>query len=369
MSAPRLHVRLDRIRHNASTLVGRLARHGIDVTGVTKATLGSPEVATAMLEAGVTRLGDSRIENIERLRGAGIEAPITLIRSPMPSQAARVVASADTSLNSDIQVIGALNNAAGSIGRCHGVVLMVELGDLREGLLPESVLDAARCTAELPNVRLVGLGANLACQSGTLPSDSNMVVLSDLASAVGPASGHHLVSGGNSASIEWALTGATGRVNDLRLGESILLGCEPSQRQPIVGLHLDAFTLTAEVIESSVKPTRPWGEQGETAFGPTVGACAVESPDAPQVIVALGRQDVDMDGIVAPRGTTIRGASSDHMVLEVTGGEVPPVGSDLSFPVVGYAALLRAMTSPFVGRAFLDLDGCHSWPSRPRHRR
>ncbi|MHB1137965.1 MAG: alanine/ornithine racemase family PLP-dependent enzyme [Microthrixaceae bacterium] len=355
MSPPRLDIRLDRLHHNARTLVDRLATRGVAVTGVTKATLGSPEVAATLLAAGVAGLGDSRIENVERLRGGGIDATVTLLRSPMSSQAARVVGAADVSLNADLGVVGALDAAARAIGRRHGVVLMVELGDLREGLMPADVVAAARWTVGLDNVRLVGLGANLACQSGVRPDARNMAVLSDLATAIDPSgAGRHLVSGGNSASIEWALGGATGRVNDLRLGESILLGREPSRRRPIDGLHLDATSLSAEVIEASRKPSRPWGDLGETAFGAGPARAATGARGGVQVIVALGRQDVDPDGLVAPPGTVIRGSSSDHLVLEMAGGRPPAVGTELVFGVVGYAALLRAMTSPFVERRFLD---------------
>ena len=80
MSAPRLEIDLDKITHNARTLVERLANRGIAVTGVTKATLGSVEIANALLQAGVSALGDSRIENIEALRLARVVAPMTLIR-------------------------------------------------------------------------------------------------------------------------------------------------------------------------------------------------------------------------------------------------------------------------------------------------
>ena len=353
MTAPRLDIRLDRIQHNARTLVDRLGHRGVAVTGVTKATLGSPQVASALLAAGVAGLGESRIENIERLRRAGIRAHLTLIRSPMSSQAARVVAAADVSLNSDLGVVRALDAAARAIGRQHGIVVMVELGDLREGLMPRSVVAAARSIEGLANVRLVGLGANLACQSGVQPDDANMAVLSDLATTIDPDRGRHLlVSGGNSASIDWALTGALGRVNDLRLGEAILLGREPSHRQPIDGLHLDAVSLSAEVIECTLKPSRPWGSVGETAFGAAPTRHRAAAPDAARVIVAMGRQDVDPDGLVAPAGTVVRGASSDHLVLQVAGSTAPAVGTELAFGVVGYAALLRAMTSPFVERRF-----------------
>ena len=43
-----------------------------------------------------------------------------------------------------------------------------------------------------------------------------------------------VVSGGNSANLDWALaTDDVGRINELRLGESILLGTEPLHRHPI----------------------------------------------------------------------------------------------------------------------------------------
>jgi predicted amino acid racemase len=67
MTAPRLDINLDKIGHNARTLVERLGKRGISVTGVTKASLGNAEIAATLLEAGVKRLADSRIENIEAL--------------------------------------------------------------------------------------------------------------------------------------------------------------------------------------------------------------------------------------------------------------------------------------------------------------
>src|SRR6187401_2741246 len=112
MSAPRVEVDLDKVGHNARTLVDRLGRRGVSVTGVTKATLGSPEVARTLVDAGVARLGDSRVENLERLRRAGVDAAMTLIRSPMPSQVDRVVAAADTSCNTEVVLLRALDAAA-----------------------------------------------------------------------------------------------------------------------------------------------------------------------------------------------------------------------------------------------------------------
>lgn len=352
MSAPRLEVRLDRVRHNATTLVRRLGERGIAVAGVTKATLGAPEVAAELLAAGVSSIGESRVENAEALRRAGITAPVLLIRSPMCSQVARVVATVDSSLNSELAVIAALSAEAVAQGRRHGVVLMVELGDLREGILPDDLESAAAATMALPGVELRGIGTNLACQSGVVPDERNMAELTALATSLEDRLGCQLeiVSGGNSANLGWALSGAdVGRVNHLRIGEAILLGCDPLDRSPIEGLHTDAFTLVAEVIESKAKPSKAWGSLGEGAFGRQ--PAAVDRGITTRVLLALGRQDVDPGNLDPPHGMVVVGASSDHLVLEIDGAAVPAVGDELPFGL-GYRALLAAMTSPFVTRAY-----------------
>jgi len=346
---PRLEIDLDKIHHNARTLVERLAKSGISVTGVTKATLGSPEIAGALLRAGVSSLGDSRIENIEALRRARVPATMTLIRSPMPSQVDRIVAHADVSFNTELDVIAQLSSAARAAKRTHGIVLMVELGDLREGIMPGDLENTVRETLRFPNISLEGIGTNLACQNGVSPDASNMAELSALADSIDATFGLVLgiVSGGNSGNLQWALSGAdTGRINDLRLGESLLLGRETLHRQPIGGLHTDAITLIAEVIESKVKPSQPWGEIAQTAFGEKPPA--TDRGNITQTILAIGRQDTDPDGLHPPDGIEILGASSDHLITDSSRAAIS-VGAEVTFQV-NYSALVRAMTSPFVAK-------------------
>jgi predicted amino acid racemase len=347
MSAPRLEIDLDKIFHNARTLVDRLGARGISVTGVTKAALGSPDIAATLLRAGVSALGDSRIENIKAMRSAGISAPMTLIRSPMLSQVDEVVRNADLSLNSELDVIRELSLSGQRAGRTHEIMLMVELGDLREGIMPEDLLEVVRETLSLPNIVFRGIGTNLACRSGVSPDASNMAELSALALSIESnlSTAVAIVSGGNSANLAWALSGAaTGRINDLRLGESILLGCETLHRKPIEGLYTDAMTLVAEVIESKSKPTQPRGVLAQTAFGEAPGA--LDRGSISQIILAIGIQDTDPDGLLAPQGVEILAASSDHLIAESLQGHVA-VGDEMAFQL-NYSALLRAMTSPFV---------------------
>ncbi len=347
MSAPRLEIDLDKIFHNARTLVERLADCGISVTGVTKAALGSPDIAATLLRAGVSGLGDSRIENIETMRSAGVSAPFTLIRSPMLSQTDEVVRNAGVSLNTEIDVIRELSRAGQRAGRVHGIVLMVELGDLREGIMPEDLPKVVGETLCLPNLVFKGIGCNLACRSGVSPDAENMAELSALAVAIETEFGAtvEVVSGGNSANLAWALSGAdTGRINDLRLGESVLLGRETLHREPIDGLHTDAIALVAEVIESKSKPTQPRGEIAQTAFGET--PTAIDRGSISQVILAIGIQDTDPDGLSPPHGIEILAASSDHLIVESRDARVA-IGAEMKFQL-NYSALVRAMTSPFV---------------------
>jgi len=352
MFCPRIEIDLEKIRHNAHRLVELLAKRGISVMGVTKAVLGSPEIARILLQAGVTSLGDSRIENIERMRRAGVDATMALVRSPMLSQASLVVTHADISFNSELDVISKLSSEAQKSGRNHGVVLMVELGDLREGIMPGDLEDVVRQTLRFPNIALRGIGTNLACRSGVSPDEKNMGELSALADSIEARFGLTLeiVSGGNSGNLQWALSGADpGRVNHLRLGEALLLGREPLYRTPVEGLHTDAIMLVAEIIESKVKPSKPWGEIAQSSFGKQ--PLPLDRGPILQTIAAIGRQDIDPSGLTPPAGIEICGASSDHLILETgkleTGTRHYSVGDEISFNV-NYSALLRAMTSPFV---------------------
>lgn len=364
MIAPRLEIDLDKIQHNACALVERLADRHISVTGVTKATLGAPEIARALLRAGVNDLGDSRIENIEAMRDARVPASMTLIRSPMLSQANRVVRHADVSFNTELDVISKLSFEARKAGRMHGVVLMVELGDLREGIMPNDLINTVRETLRLPNIALSGVGTNLACRSGVSPDARNMSELSALADSIEATFGLTLdiVSGGNSANLDWALSSTdVGRINNLRLGESILLGREPLHRQPIDGLYTDAITLIAEVIESKMKPSQPTGTIGQTAFGNTPPIA--DQGQISQAILAIGRQDTDPSGLVAPPGVEILGGSSDHLIV----ASAHSVGTEITFQL-DYSALLRAMTSPFISTVFnrhsapLPVSAAHACP-------
>ncbi len=345
--APRLEVDLGKIAHNARSLVAQLQARGMSVTGITKATLGSPAIAEVMRRAGVRGIGDSRIGNIRRMVNARVNSTFLLTRSPSLSEVDEVVNYADISFNSELGMIARLSTAARQAERHHGVILMVEMGDLREGLMPRDLAEAARLVIDSPHLFLRGIGCNLACYGGIAPDAENMAALSALANELEAAVGMSLdtISGGNSANLDWALGSRRhGRINNLRLGESILLGRETLQRHSLPGLHTDAFRLVAEVIESKPKPGRPWGQVAQSAFGnvPVAG----DEGEMHRAILALGRQDCDPEGLTPPPGIRILGASSDHLIVESLNGPLA-LGSEHVF-LPDYSALLRATSSPSV---------------------
>ncbi len=345
MIAPRIEVDLAKIRHNTRYLVDRLTSRGISVTAVTKAVCGHPGIAQAMLGGGAVELGESRLRNVERLRQAGITAPIALIRTPMASQADQVVLCCDTSYNTEIEVIARLGAAARRNGSVHNIVLMVEMGDMRDGILPENLQGVAAQVRAMPGVALTGIGANYACLGGAVPDAAGMAGFSALARKTAAACGPCMdtVSGGNSANLPWALgPGPKGIINNLRLGEAILLGVEPVSGQQIDGLHTDAFTLIAEVIEAKVKtaPTAiSLAKPGPPAMRP-----APDQVQPVRSIIAIGKQDTDISGLALPEGITGLGATSDHMVVQATAARLH-VGGEVKF-LMNYSALMRAMAAP-----------------------
>ena len=354
MATPRLEVDLVKIHHNARCLVKRLALQGIALTGVTKVALGSSEIARTMLAAGVHSIGDSRIENIEKMRQAGINATFMLLRTPLMSQIDRVVAHADISLNSELEVIEKLSEVAQKQNKSHRIVLMVELGDLREGMAPDEMAAAVRRSIDLPNIVIAGIGTNLACFGGVKPNLEKMKQLSDLAHSLEQEFriSLELVSGGNSANFDWLRhCSSPGKVNHLRIGEAIILGCETLQRKPIEGLHTDATTLVAEVIESKVKPSVPAGEICQNAFG--TKPVFEDRGMIHHAILGRGRQDVLVSGLVPlTNDVVILGSSSDHIIVESRRGRLS-IGEQLRFHL-DYGALLAAMTSPYDEKVFLQ---------------
>ncbi|MFW8636089.1 alanine/ornithine racemase family PLP-dependent enzyme [Cribrihabitans pelagius] len=354
MTAPRIKIDLHKIRDNTRCLVERLKPRGISVTGVTKGVCGHPGVARAMLEGGAIGLADARLANVRRMRKAGLTCPILMIRTPMLSQVGQIVETCEASCNTDTSVIAKLAAAALRRGMRHEIILMVEMGDGREGIMPEDLTDAALLVTRTPGVLLKGIGANFACLGDAAPTSGMMAALSSLADDIEQVCGPfaEVVSGGSSANLPWAFDGApAGRINNLRIGEAILLGTDPVSGHPISGLHTDAFTMLAEVIETKIK-SKPVPLK---LSDPALSALSLVPGNhwTTRSILAIGLQDTDPAGLTFPAAVTFAGATSDHIVVETTNCPLR-IGSEMSLQM-NYSALVRTMAAPDVSKV-LHID-------------
>lgn len=357
MRYPRLKIDLDKLRDNAVRLLSACREEGItSCMAVTKVLAGNLPVARLLAETGFSHLADSRIENLIRYRNLSL--PKVLLRLPMISEADRVVRYADVSLNSEPATLGALDAAAAQQGKIHGVLLMFDLGDLREGLFFQNeYLSVVERLLGMTHLRLEGIGTNLTCYGGILPEEKNLGTLLEIRDRIESAFSLRLplISGGNSSSL-YLFEGhrIPKGINCLRIGEALFLGRETAFGHAIPGMNPDVFVLEAELIECREKPSFPIGTMGMNSFG-----------DRPRIedrglmrrgILALGRQDAEAaDLFPLDPGVRIVGASSDHLIVDL--GTVPAkVGDVLRFGV-DYPGLLRLMTSAYVRKVCTGKSG------------
>ncbi|MDO5082744.1 MAG: alanine/ornithine racemase family PLP-dependent enzyme [Arachnia propionica] len=347
---PRLEVFIDRLAHNARHVVGQCAAQGVQVAAVTKVMQAHPALLTAFADSGAAMIADSRIENLKRVTAAGLGLPTMLLRTPTPHLAPEAVRWADCSLVSSLPAAAALSRAAEASGLRHQVVVMVDLGDLREGVWPERAVAVVTEISRLPHLEVAGLGANLACYGGVIPTREKMEQLIGIRDQCREATGLPLdvISGGNSANLPLVASGELpAQITQLRIGEAIILGRNVLDRSLWPGTRHDTVELVAGVIEVERKPSVPVGRIGQDAFGNTPEF--VDHGWRLRAICDIGRQDADPAALTpVDQGIRVLGASSDHLILDVTdAGSRVQVGDEVRFRP-DYGGLLALSTSPHV---------------------
>lgn len=358
MSYPKLEVDLRKITANTKSIVNLAHNEEIDIMGVTKSVCADIRVAEAMLAGGVKGLADSRVKNLKYLREnlTLTDIPLMLLRIPMLSEVNRVVRYADISLNSELKVIKALDKAAVKMEDKHQIILMVDVGDRREGIMPENVVNIAAEILSLDNIELVGLGTNLTCFCGVLPSDNNMQLLINLKNEINDKFNVDIqeISGGNSSSLpRLRETGLPTEITQLRVGETILLGNNVINSSPYPDTYQDTFLLAVEVIELKEKPVQPEGVRGQNAFGERkeITKTGVKR----RVILGIGRQDIELEGLTPlARGIEIEEASSDHLIMDATNYEdTIEIGDVFKFKL-DYGGVLKSSTSQYVDITYIS---------------
>ncbi len=352
----RLNINLDALRHNLEIVGGWMSGFGASWTLVTKMLCGHEETLRALHGIGIHAVADSRVENLAVVRAALPEAETWYLRPAHLSQAQTIVSLADTSLASEIASIEALDRAAQAAGLTHDVIIMIELGDLREGILPGTLLQFYRHVFRLPNIQVAGIGANLGCLAGAVPSVEQFMQLAmyrellELKFKVKIP----LISAGSSAVLPLVLDGTLPRaINHFRIGEAVFLGTDLIHGDTLDGLRDDVFTLHAEVTELKEKSLVPLVETGDaTPFEETEEETHEPGQRGYRALVNLGHLDTDVGGLrpLDPKHH-IAGASSDIMVVNI-GGDPRGlrVGGNIAFRP-SYGALARLMLSPYVTKA------------------
>lgn len=357
---PRLVIDLDKLRHNIDEINARCQDNGVEIAGVVKGCTGLIECAEQFDNAGCRFIASSRLEQLEPLKARGIKTPLMMIRIPMISEAADVVRLTDISLNSEIEVLKELDKQAQLQNKKHKVILMIDLGDLREGFWDRQELMNAALMVEndLDNLELAGVGTNLGCYGAIEPTPEKLQELIDCAEAIEEKIGRKLefISGGATSTLPRVFEeNLPSRINLLRLGEGILLA---KDLQDLWGydmsyMHRDVFTLQTEVIEVKNKPTYPVGEIMFDAFGnkPTYEDRGIRK----RALVALGKVDYAFPEELIPReeGITVVGASSDHTILDVEDAKRDiKVGDIIEFDLC-YATMVYITNSDNIEKVYI----------------
>lgn len=348
---PKLIIRTNKLLHNMRTLVKAAHAQGVQIALVSKVMCAHPSVIDCINQSGCDMLADSRVEN---LCAAKTQLSKLMLRIGMPEDAERIVCASDISLESEPETILALEAAAAKQNITHRVILMIDLGDLREGIFfrdRDAILKAAQTVKDCPHLELHGTGTNLTCYGSVLPDEQNLGELIEITQWLRATLSLpiHVISGGNSTSLKLLLDGTLPKeINHLRLGESVMCGVIPGTYTPISGCFQDVFQLDATLVECKTKPSYPIGTLSRNAFGETVSY--EDKGMMLRGIAAIGRQDARIDGLT-PLDPQIEiiGASSDHLLLDLTNASQYRVGDTVSFGL-DYGALLSASTSPYVAK-------------------
>ena len=371
---PRLVIDIKKLEDNVKTLAAITKDDGnCSLMIVTKGLCADLEMVKMLAKRPeVDFVADSRIKNIKSyskiVRDAGKKT--VLIRIPMLSEVDEIVKHVDVCFNSEMETVRAIDKAAAKEGKVQDVLLMIDLGDLREGIFFENedeILKDATEIKDMKNVNLYGIGVNLTCYGAIIPKHENLSKLVEIARKIENKTGLKLemVSGGNSSSIYLIESDKMPRIgrmpkdekmpegiNNLRLGEAFLLGNDTAYETEIPNTHHDAIKLQAQIVELKEKPSLPIGEVGVDAFGEK--PYCEDKGIMKRAIIAVGKQDTDL-GSMTPvdERIEIMGGSSDHIILDLTACNDDYKLGDIVEFTVGYGGMLKLVTSPYVDRVYV----------------
>jgi len=344
---PRLNIKLNLLEQNMKTILAECRSRNIEPVAVTKVHKADDKIVDLLIKSGFGAVGDSRMQNIKKIK-YNVEKLLT--RIPMPSEIDELLKYASCALISSVYTAKLIDKAAKKQNLVFKVILMYDIGDLREGIYgEESFVKAAKEIAGLNNITLYGIGTNMGCMNGILPSEENLSELIKLKEKTEKYINKKIpiLSAGNTDVFAFLLKkNNVKEINQLRIGEAIIMGTDAAEGN-IEILNQNAVTLSAQVIEVYNKPSIPKGKAGINPFGEKI-----EPKDIGirrRAILAVGRQDINCAHIL-PQNNDIKiiGQSSDHTIIDITDDKNNyDIGDIIEFNLK-YGGILSAYTSEYV---------------------
>lgn len=343
----------ENLRHNFNFLKDLFDSHKLHWGVVSKLLCGNEVFIKELIDLGVKEIHDSRISNLQKVKEINADVQTVYIKPPAKENVENLIRYADVSMNTEYYTLKLLSDEAHKQNRVHKVIIMIETGDLREGVMGEHLVDFYSSCFELPNIEIVGIGTNLNCLHGVMPSQDKLIQLSLYKQIIELKFNRTIpwISGGTSVTIPLIMNRQIPQgVNHFRVGETLYFGVNLFEDKLIPGMREDVFEFAAQIIEITKKPMIPIGELGTNPQGDVMEVdTALYGQTHYRAILDVGLLDLDPKYIVPIKDNfEVVGASSDMLVLDLGKNEAShKVGDILRFRLK-YMGALQLLNSDYI---------------------
>ncbi len=343
----------NRLKKNYKYLNHLFSENGVEWAAVTKLLCGNKAYLKELLDLGIKEVCDSRIRNLKTIKSIDESVQTVYIKPPALDEIEETVKYADVSFNSESTIIRKLSEEAKCQNKTHKIIIMIELGDLREGIMGEHLTDFYAKIFELPNIKVAGLGSNLNCLSGVMPSQDKYIQMSLYKQLIEAKFDVEIpwVTGGTSVVIPLLMQKSLPKaVNHFRVGETLYFGLNLITGGVIEGMEKDVFKLSTEIIELTEKPKVPIGTLAENPSGQVFD---VDEKDygvtSKRAILDIGLLDVSPDYLLPDdEQIEVVNASSDMLIVDLASNENGyKVGDKLTFSLK-YMGALSLLNSDYI---------------------
>lgn len=344
-----------KLKHNFEFLDSLFKKKGIEWSVVTKMLCGNKDFLNELLQHDIKQVSDSRISNLRTIKSIKPGIETIYIKPPAKRNIPGVVKYADISMNTEIRTIQLLSQEAKKQGKTHKIIIMIELGELREGVMGDAFMEFYQKVFNIENIEVVGIGTNLSCLYGVLPNHDKLIQMSLYEQLIEARFNKHIsyVSGGSSVTIPLIFQKLLPKgVNHFRVGESLFLGSDVYNNAPLKGMKVDVFRLYAEIIELTQKPVVPMGNFGTNVEGDTFDFDEnMVGETSCRAIIDIGLLDVEEKHIQpVDKEISFVGASSDMLVIDLGANKNKYKVGDLLEFSMDYMGTLRIINSRYVDK-------------------